>query len=254
MKAKIFFGITNNIVVNNVLIRLGLDGFFTSRFGMYKRIRLDENLSLREMAGFHENKGIKEQLDAMHEKLKDTVHQHLSPGDRILDIGCGPGTYLKDFENDYRVTGIDLNPQMIKKAAGHIKNAELIQQDFLKNDFHHKFNFIYSISVLEFIPPGQLRTFFRKVYHLLEKDGVILFMYPHALKLKDIFYPNLYYIEYSPRRVEAAISDLFDIISHRHAFDDREVDLYDTRPYQNGERLFTNGYLLIAKKKMKANI
>ncbi len=254
MMSRIFFTLTNNILINNFLILFGLDKFVTSRMGIYKRVVLDETRSPRQMAGFTESPEINAALDQVHQQLFNSVQKYIAPGDAILDIGCGPGTYLKDFEQHYAVTGIDLNLQMINKAKEQLSRATFIHNDFLKNDFTRRFNFIYSISVLEFIPPGQLRPFFRKVYHLLEDEGVIFFLYPHALRLKDIFYPDLYYIEYSPRRIEESISNLFEIISHRHAFDDRQVDLYDKQPYQPGTRIFTNGYILVARKKTTANV
>jgi SAM-dependent methyltransferase len=254
MKSKIFFGLTNNIVVNNILIRLGLDGMFASKFGIYKRVVLDETLTPREMAGFTANPEIEAALDTIHAKLGRTVQNHLKKGDALLDIGCGPGTYLKDFENDFKITGIDLNLQMINKARENLKGVELIHHDFITHKFTKKYNCIYSISVLEFIPPGQLRTFFRKAHTILEDDGIIFFLYPHALRLKDVMYPDLYYIEYSPRRIESAIRNLFETISHKHAFDERQVDLYDKHPYHPGERVFKNGYLLIARKKASPKV
>lgn len=253
MISRLFFGLTNNIIINNILIALGLDGVMASKFGIYKRVVLDESLSPREMAGFSPNKEIDEALDTIHRKLGETVANHLAKGDTILDIGCGPGTYMKDFDQDYKITGIDLHEQMINKARLSIREGELIHDDFMKHKFTKKYHCIYSVSVIEFIPPGQIRSFFRKVNAHLEDNGVIFFLYPHALKLKDILYPDLYYIEYSPRKIEQSTKKLFEIISHQHAFDNREVDLYDKHPYKKGERNFRNGYILVARKKAAVN-
>lgn len=254
MLSRIFFLLTNNIVVNNILIRLGLDHFFTSKFGMYRRIKIDDTLSPSEMAGFSSKPEVMEALHVLHANLHETVKNNVKKGGTILDIGCGPGTYLKDFENDYNLTGIDIHLQMINKAREYVKTARLIHNDFLQNDFTEKFNFIYSISLLEFIPPGQLRRFFRKIYNLLEDDGVLFIHYPHALKFKDTLYPDLYYIEYPPRRVESATKNIFKILSHHHAFDERQVDLYDKKPYSPNARTLKNGYILIAQKKVVPNV
>jgi cyclopropane fatty-acyl-phospholipid synthase-like methyltransferase len=185
MLARIINFLTNNIIINNPLIWLGLDAFVLKYFGMYKRIQLDEKLSPQEMAGFSKRKEVQEAIDKTHFDLTETAKRYLQNGDAILDIGCGPGTYLKDFEGKYNLTGIDINPQMIESAGRNIQGAQLILGDFLGHDFDRKFKMIYSVSVLEFIPPSKLRAFFRKAHHLLEEGGVLFIHYPHALKYKD---------------------------------------------------------------------
>lgn len=254
MLARIINFLTNNIIINNPLIWLGLDAFVLKYFGMYKRIRLDEKLSPQEMAGFSKRKEVQEAIDKTHFDLTETTNRYLQNGDAILDIGCGPGTYLKDFEGKYNLTGIDINPQMIESAGRNIQGAQLILGDFLGHDFDRKFKMIYSVSVLEFIPPSKLRAFFRKAHHLLEEGGVLFIHYPHALKYIDTLYPDLFYIEYSPRKVENELKNNYKIIKHQHGFDGRTVDLYDPKPYEPGVRTFKNGYLLIALRKGGANI
>lgn len=251
---KLFLSLTNNILFNNLLILLGLDKMVLSRLGMYRRVRLDEKLSPQEMAGFSTRHEVQEAIDKTHHDLLQVVQTYVPPGAAILDIGCGPGTYLKDFEGRYRLTGIDLNQQMIAAAERHLSGAELIHDDFMARDFSQTFQLIYSVSVLEFIPPSQLRAFFRKVHHLLEPDGLLFLHYPHALTYADTLYPDLYYIEYSPRKVEKELKHLFKIIKHAHGYDGRKIDLYDSQPYRTGERTFKNGYLLVAMKKGSPNL
>ncbi len=246
--------LTNNFILNNLLIWLGLDAFVLSRLGLYHRIRLDEKLSPQEMAGFSKRKEVQEAIDKTHFDLIETARKYLKEGDSILDIGCGPGTYLIDFQSRYNLTGIDINQQMIAAAGRNIPEAELIHGDFLGHDFEKKFKMIYSVSVLEFIPPSKLRAFFRKLHHLLEEDGILFLHYPHALKYYDTLYPDLYYIEYSPRKVEKELKNDFKVLRHHHGFDGRTVDLFDTQPYEPGIRTFKNGYLLVAMKKGAPNI
>ncbi|MBK7681307.1 MAG: hypothetical protein IPJ26_02020 [Bacteroidetes bacterium] len=96
MISKIFFSLTNNILLNNVFIKLGLDSILTSRLGIYKRIKIDTSLSPQQMAGFSDKPTVQEAIDKIHVQLGELVQQNLNEGDRILDIGCGAGAYLKD--------------------------------------------------------------------------------------------------------------------------------------------------------------
>ncbi len=249
MISRLFFLLTNNVLVNNVLIWFGLDNIMTSHFGIYQRIKINSELSPQQMAGFSNRPAVQEAIDKTHLKLQEIIHQKLKVGDSILDIGCGAGAYLQNINGDYDLTGIDIHEDMVMAAKKNIPKATIIKDDFLNHDFNHKFKLIYSVSTLEFIPPSRLRAFFRKVHLLLEPEGILFIHYPHALKFKDTLYPDLYYIEYSPRKIEYELRNHYNIITHQHGFDDRIIDLYDPKPYEPGIRTFKNGYLLIAEPK-----
>lgn len=251
MISRLFFSLTNNILVNNLFIQLGLDKIMTSNFGIYKRIKINTNLSPQQMAGFSSRTSVQDAIDKTHLKLQEIIQQKLKKGDKILDIGCGAGAYLLNIKGEFELTGIDINEEMVQAAKSNLPSAQILKDDFLNHDFDHKFKLIYSVSTLEFIPPSQLRAFFRKVHLLLEPDGILFLHYPHALRFKDTLYPDLYYIEYSPRKVEYELRDHYTIQVHHHGFDERIIDLYDPKPYEPGIRTFKNGYLLIATPKRK---
>jgi SAM-dependent methyltransferase len=249
MLGRTFFFLTNNIIFNKILISLKLDALFIAKFGIYKRMKLDTTLSPQEMAGFSKKEAVQEAIDKTHNDLKDVVKNNLTPGDAILDIGCGAGAYLKEFEEDYDCTGIDLNSEMINAGKKYMPKANLLLDDFTTHSFNKKFNLIYSVSVLEFIAPSKLKLFFEKVASLLQNNGMLFLHYPHALKSIDLYFPDLYYIEYSPELIESIATNKFTIQSHHHGWDNRTVSNYDLYPYQPGIRTFKNGYLLIAKLK-----
>ena len=249
MLGKLFFLLTNNILFNKILISLKLDAMFIARFGIYKRMKLDSTLSPQEMAGFSKKEEVQEAIDKTHDDLKKVVVSELKLGDAILDIGCGAGAYLKEFEEDYDCTGIDLNSEMINAGKKYMPKATLLLDDFINHTFNKKFNLIYSVSVLEFIAPSKLKIFFEKVASLLQNNGIFFLHYPHALKAIDLYFPDLYYIEYSPALIESIATNKFAIQSHQHGWDNRTVSKYDLHSYQPGIRTFKNGYLLIAKLK-----
>ncbi len=55
--------------------------------------------------------------EALHPEEKAKKILNLLPGNRILDLGCGPGRDAKVFvDQGFQVVGVDLSPQMIEMA------------------------------------------------------------------------------------------------------------------------------------------
>ena len=249
MLYNLFSRLTNYKFINRLLIATRLDGWVLSKIGMYKRMKPDSKLDAQEMAGFSHRPDVQEAIDKAHHDLLAAVAKYAKPGDSILDIGCGAGAYLMHFEKNYKAVGIDLNKDMILAGPKFVPGAVFIYDDFLTRDFKEQYHFIYSVSVLEFIPPSKLEDFFKKVALLLKENGVFFLHYPHAISEAALHYPDLYYIEYSPELVESNASKCLTVITHQHAFDGRKIGRYDTEPYSPGQRTFKNGCLLIAQKK-----
>jgi 2-polyprenyl-3-methyl-5-hydroxy-6-metoxy-1,4-benzoquinol methylase len=248
MFRRILFVLINNALINNLAILLGLDRWLASKLHLYKHIKPDLSLSAQEMAGFSRQQSVQEAIDKTHRDIIQLADKYLEPGNSVLDIGCGAGAYLQDLTGrGLHLTGIDLNSSMIHKGLQVVPEAEFFQGEFLTTDFNRKFDLIICISVLEFVPPGELNLFFEKIKSLLTRNGVLFLHYPHALSLRHTLYPDLYYIEYSPRKIHQVASGFFQIEKHEHAFDGRLVNRYDKQAYDKGFRSFKNGYMLLAR-------
>ena len=105
---------------------------------------------------------------------------HLSPGQRVLDIGCGWGgmaLYLNRAA-DVDVLGITLSEEQLKVARQRAADAgvsdrvkfELIDYRALEG----KFDRIVSVGMFEHVGVPQYETFFAKCRDLLSEDGVML--------------------------------------------------------------------------------
>lgn len=103
-----------------------------------------------------------------------------------LDIGCATGTILSEFTDRFhKLTGIDLEPALLERAAekmypGEEKKVELLEADIrdLSRFFQTEvFSFITCLgnTIPHLTGPGEISEFFRNVWNLLEPKGVFVF-------------------------------------------------------------------------------
>jgi SAM-dependent methyltransferase len=107
----------------------------------------------------------------------------------ILDIGCNSGFVLHEMQNNFnKAVGIDYNKQLIDVADAvkeyfKIDNMEFICDDFLKceNLNNKKFDIIFSLANHSTYDNGinDTKSYFLKVFDLLEKNGILIFESHH---------------------------------------------------------------------------
>jgi len=245
--------ILSNPFLNKILVKLKVERFFHRANNYWTNYRIDDNKTLQEIAGYSHSKDVQEAVDQTHEKLKEISKKYLTENSSVLDIGCGPGLYLKDFDKNKSLFGIDLNEKMLELAKRNSLNASLVKGDFLSYNFDRKFNLIYSVGMLQYIPMSKIDSFIKKIYDSLEKDGILFISYPHAISKIDLTVPDLNYINYSPKFLNNILSGSFQIIENKHILDDREIFDYDITPYRpqntNFDKTYRNSSILIAKKR-----
>ncbi len=104
----------------------------------------------------------------------------LSPGMRVLDIGCGWGGMALTLARDYgvHVTGVTLSRNQLATAQKRAEEAGLAgMTDFRLLDYRkldEKFDRIVSVGMLEHVGLPQFSTYFERVAELLAEDGVAL--------------------------------------------------------------------------------
>ena len=130
----------------------------------------------------------------------------LSPGMRVLDIGCGWGGMALTLARDYgaHVTGITLSDNQCKAARARAAAAGLADQvKFEIRDFRHvegPFDRIVSVGMFEHVGVPNYDAYFRRVSELLTPEGVALIHtigrsgppIPHSPWLHKYIFPGGY--------------------------------------------------------------
>lgn len=123
--------------------------------------------------------GVQSLEDAQQNKCKHLMQKlRLSPGDRVLDIGCGWGSlamYLAE-KADVRVTGITLSDAQVEVARRRSRERNLQDKvDFNLQDYRThsgKYDAIVSVGMFEHVGRRNFRTYFKKVCEMLKDDGI----------------------------------------------------------------------------------
>lgn len=245
--------IINNSYVNPFLLFFKLDVVLNDYVNDYNDFQPDTTKSLFEIAGYSDTREMRDLFNNLHVLLSSTLSSYLKPGDKLLDIGCGPGLFLKDFRTNYNLTGIDINKGMTAIAKKEVPSAVLITGHFLRYQFTSKFNAVYTVGVLVYFNRGQIDSFFKKIHGILEEKGIAFISYPHAYRKLDIDYHDFTYVNYSPAFLERRAKKYFEIVYHKHINGMDVIQAYDTKPIANTNgfegRTYQNSSVLILKRK-----
>lgn len=120
---------------------------------------------------------------AQEAKLDLTARKlRLEPGMRILDVGCGWGSFVIHAAREYgvRALGITLSePQAVEarrrvEAAGLADQVEIRVADYRDPDLDGPFDAIASIGMVEHVGAVQIDVYARRLANLLKPGGLLL--------------------------------------------------------------------------------
>ena len=123
--------------------------------------------------------GVQSLEDAQQAKCEHLLRKlRASPGDHVLDIGCGWGSlamYLAEHA-DVHVTGLTLSDSQLKVAEQRSHERGLHDHvDFKLEDYRThvgKYKAIVSVGMFEHVGRRNYSTYFRNIFEMLEDDGV----------------------------------------------------------------------------------
>jgi len=104
--------------------------------------------------------------------LYEAFTQHLAPGARVLDAGCGSGRDAKAFlKMGYQVEAFDASPAMVELARKHT-GLPVHLMSFSDVDWKGEFDGIWCCASLLHVPAVELPGVMRRLADALKPGGV----------------------------------------------------------------------------------
>jgi len=152
----------------------------------------------------------------------------LISGKKILDVGCGIGRDMREFnKKGFRTFGIDVSSEMLKIARqenpkGFLYNMDMSNMTFTDGEFDG----VWCCSSLYHVHKREVPAIFKKFYDFLKKDGLLFLTVKkgegEGYMPRDLFYGReKFYALYSPE-------ELIDLLNAAgFAFVSCEIEIKD---------------------------
>ncbi|HVM57785.1 MAG TPA: class I SAM-dependent methyltransferase [Gaiellaceae bacterium] len=102
--------------------------------------------------------------------------KRLPPGARVLELGCGggvPDTRL--LADRFRVTGVDVSPEQVRRASLAVPSAEFVCADFTELELDPgSFEGVAAFYSFNHVPRDLLAPLFRRVHGWLVPSGLFV--------------------------------------------------------------------------------
>jgi SAM-dependent methyltransferase len=110
------------------------------------------------------------------ERVRERLRTAHPQARTLLDVGCGTGRHLEHLARDYQVTGLDLNPELLRGAGERCPGIPLVQGDMTDFDLGTTFDVITCLfSSIAYVKTLENlgRTLARFAHHL-NPGGLVL--------------------------------------------------------------------------------
>jgi len=108
----------------------------------------------------------------------------LPEGAAVLELGCGAGLPdTAELARRFRVTGVDVSAEQIRRARENVPNAEFVHADFLELELpDESFDAVCSFYVLNHVPRERLGPLLERIAGWLRPGGLAM----HAFGASDL--------------------------------------------------------------------
>ena len=144
-------------------------------FDFEVRERADEDAGAANYDALYHGSPIAAAWDA---RFAAFVAERFSPGDRVLDLGCGPGSlweHWRALERPGRLVGLDLSPEMVARARERHPDGEFVVGRVHELPFETgSFDLVIASSVLHHVPDVHLDSALAEVVRVLDEHGRVV--------------------------------------------------------------------------------
>ena len=131
----------------------------------------------RELAKFYDRiyywKDYKNESHKIHNLIKKYKR---SQGNEMLDVACGTGNHMLYLKKYCKITGIDLNREMLAFARKKLPKTKFIRGDMRKFHAHKKFDVIVYLfsAIAHMLTISDLQKAIKNFYAYLKTSGIVI--------------------------------------------------------------------------------
>ncbi len=123
----------------------------------------------------------------------------LKPGDHVLDVGCAVGYDTLMLSKKCKTYGIEVSPEMVRRARQRNQEATILAGDFLQYPFKQQFNGIFANAFIHLFPSGTDKLVLRKMHRILKSGGAAYISTTRANRSKEGWYRKKDYLSEEKR-------------------------------------------------------
>jgi SAM-dependent methyltransferase len=109
--------------------------------------------------------------------IRSLMEQHHPQAKTVLELACGTGSVLKQLEQSYDVSGVDLSEAMLAVAARKLPDARLVLGDMTSVELGETFDVVLCVfdSINHLLRFEEWEAVFERAHAHLNDGGIFLF-------------------------------------------------------------------------------